>query len=257
MKIRRARTLSVKVSIVIPVLNEAINVRAAIDRAWAAGADDVVIVDGGSIDGTAGIARLARCRVFVGERGRGAQLNLGARHASGDVLLFLHADSWLAEHSVQQVRDGLRDDRVAGGAFCHRIAADGFIYRLIERGNAQRVRWFRMAYGDQGIFLRRDIFEDVGGFPEVALMEDVRLMRKLRARNRLILLPGPLHTSARRWQQHGAVRQTLRNWWLRAAEAAGVSPDRLLHHYPAHSEAPDECLVVSRNAEKLASDRSA
>ena len=226
-----------RVSIVIPVLNEAPNVARAVELAWAAGADEVLVVDGGSSDDTVAVAQRVRCEVQEGPMGRGSQQNLGAQHASGEALLFLHADSWLEEGGVQQVRDALCDTCAAAGAFQHRIDAKGVLYRLIERGNALRVRWRGMAYGDQGIFVRREVLQQVGGFPEIPLMEDVRLMRRLRGK-RLVLLAGPLHTSARRWQRHGVLRQTLRNWWLRLAEAVGVAPERLAAHYRVHGTAP-------------------
>jgi GT2 family glycosyltransferase len=104
---------------------------------------------------------------------------------------------------------------------------------LLERGNALRAWWGR-PYGDQGIFVRRDVFERVGGFPEVRLLEDVLFVRQLRRVGRLVLLPGPLYVSARRWQRHGVIWQTLRNWRILAAAKLGANPDRLSGLYPPH-----------------------
>ena len=220
-----------QLSVIIPALNEAASITTAVERAWQIGAHEVIVADGGSQDGTQELAGAAGANVITSPRGRGTQQNCGARQATGDVLLFQHADNWLEPAAGQQIRAALQNGEVAGGAFRQRIEAKGAKYRLLEWANAQRVLWLRMAYGDQGIFLRRRLFEEVGRFPDVPLMEDVLLMRKLRGRARLVLLPGPLHISARRWEQHGVVRQTLRNWSLLAAHRLGVSEERLSRRY--------------------------
>ena len=120
------------------------------------------------------------------------------------------------------------------GAFRQRIDAAGWLYRWLERGNAWRARRWARPLGDQGIFVRRGLFERIGGFPETALMEDVLLVRRIRQYSRPILLPGPIHISARRWQRHGVIRQTARNWLLLAAFGLGVNPDQLSAFYPPH-----------------------
>ena len=224
------------VSIIVPALNEAPGIGAALDRAQQTGAGEVIVVDGGSDDDTVEIARSRGCRVLEGPRGRAAQQNLGARAARGDVLLFLHADNWLAPDALAQVERAMSHPGVVAGAFRQRIEADGLPFRLLEHGNALRVRVLQLAYGDQGIFLRRETFESVGGFPQVRLMEDVLLSKKLRRRGQIVLLPGPLHVSARRWRQYGVIRQTARNWVLLTATALGASPDRLADFYPIHRQ---------------------
>jgi rSAM/selenodomain-associated transferase 2 len=166
--------------------------------------------------------------------GRALQQNLGAQQAAGEVLLFLHADTWLDPAGIDQLEQALLDPRLVGGAFQQHIEAAGGAYRLLEWGNALRVRRWGMAYGDQGIFVRRDSFERLGGFPNVKLMEDWLFLRKLRRTGRIVLLPGPLHISPRRWQKHGIVRQTLRNWCLVTAARLGVSPNRLARFYRRH-----------------------
>ena len=220
------------ISVIIPVLNELAVVAEAIERAWRAGADEVIVSDGGSTDGTAEIAARLRCRVVQGAAGRAVQQNRGAGLASGDVLLFLHVDNWLEPGSLDQVRRAMQLGRHHGGAFRQAIEAEGRLYRLLERGNAARVRLLGLAYGDQGIFVTRDTFEELGRFPELPFMEDLCFMRKLRRRLRPLLLAGPLHVSARRWQKNGVIRQTLRNWSLLTAEKCGISPDRLARFYP-------------------------
>lgn len=228
-------SVNLRVSFIIPALNEADTITRAVETAWRAGAGEVIVVDGGSEDGTGQLAADARARVIESSRGRAVQQNAGAAAATGEVLLFQHADNWCAPETVQQIQTALKDQRVWGGAFRQRIDADGLPYRALERGNAWRVRLLGVPYGDQGIFLRREVLNQLGGFPEVALMEDLLLMRKARRIARPVLLAGPHHVSARRWQRHGVIRQTLRNWWLLLAYARGISPDDLARHYRAHS----------------------
>ena len=226
------------VSIIIPALNEGEVVARAIQSAWQAGAGEVILADGGSSDGTREIAQSQSCQVIQCQTGRAIQMNTGARAASGDVILFLHADTWLAAGAVEQIIAALADDRALGGAFAQQIEAPGRVFRWLERGNAWRVRRQGLPYGDQGIFLRRDVFFDLGGFPEVKLMEDLLLMKKLRRRARPILLAGPLHVSARRWKRHGPLRQTLRNFVLLSANRFGISPNWLAGLYQRH-DAPE------------------
>jgi len=221
----------VTVSIIIPTLNEVIRIAQSVERALRLSPHEVIVVDGGSQDGTVAAIQSFDCHVLQCGRGRGLQQNVGASHATGDVLLFLHADCWLEPDGLQQIETILAKPRVFGGAFRQQIEADGLLYRLIERGNAARVRVRKLPYGDQGIFLRRCVFNRLGGFPNVQIMEDLLLMRSVRMIGSVVLLPGPIHVSARRWQRHGVVRQTAQNWRLIAAQWAGVSPDRLAKFY--------------------------
>jgi rSAM/selenodomain-associated transferase 2 len=223
-----------RVSIVIPVINEAPRVEIAIERAWQAGADEVLVVDGGSHDETAAIASGSRCDLLRSDPGRSIQQNTGAEAATGDVLTFLHADNWLEPGAIDQIRQAVLDPKVCCGAFHQVIEADGLLYRLLEQGNALRAKRRGLPYGDQGIFVRRQTFEQLGGFPNQPLMEDLIFMRRARRMTRPILLPGPLHVDARRWQRHGVIRQTLRNWCLIAAYHLGASPARLAHFYQRH-----------------------
>lgn len=228
-----------RLSIMIPTLNEAAGIEHTIQRVFELRPIEVVVADGQSQDKTCELARSAGAIVVTSERGRGRQLNAGVRAATGDVLLFLHADCWLEPQAAEQIETVLREDSVIGGAFCQRIDHERPIFRWLERGNAARVRWRHMPYGDQGIFIRRSAFEAVGGFAEVRLMEDVLLMREIRRRGwRLELLPGPIHVDPRRWLKHGVVRQTLRNWALLAGLKLGISPDRLAEFYSPNSVVP-------------------
>lgn len=219
------------VSIIIPTLNEADRIGELIGQTREVGECEIVVVDGGSDDGTPERARAADVCLAT-DRGRAIQQNAGAAGSSGDVLLFLHADCRLPAAALEAVRAALSDPRVVAGCFRQRIDADGFRYRLMERGNALRVKLLRWAYGDQGIFVRRDAFEAVGGFPDLKLMEDLFLMKRLKRRGRIVLLDAELQVSARRWQKQGLARQTLRNWALTLLAHCGVSPDRLARFYP-------------------------
>ncbi|HAB10957.1 MAG TPA: glycosyl transferase family 2, partial [Planctomycetaceae bacterium] len=145
-----------------------------------------------------------------------------------------HADCRLPADAAVQAEQILADPQVVGGAFRQRIDADGWLYRLLEKGNAWRARCRQVPYGDQGLFVRRECFEAVGGFPVVPLMDDVMLARALRRLGRLEFLEGPLVVNARRWEKQGVVRQTLRNWFLLAAWRCGVSLDRLAGFYRRH-----------------------
>jgi rSAM/selenodomain-associated transferase 2 len=225
----------VKVSVIIPALNEEANVARAIDSSWAAGADEVIVADGGSADKT-----LEQCAaatsVVTSNSGRAIQMNAGAAIATGKVLLFLHADNWLGTECLKQVRDALEIERVVGGSFRQRIEAAGFGYRWLEWGNAFRANWFRLPFGDQAVFIRSEHFQQLRGYEEVPLMEDVLLMRALRKRGKLELLDGPVHVSSRRWEKHGPFRQTLRNWWILTMHKFGVSPEKLAEYYRRHDK---------------------
>ena len=223
------------ISFIIPVLNEQHGIAQAIELAWEAGAHEVIVVDGGSTDATAEICRRARCTFLQSQPGRAAQQNAGAAAANGSMLLFLHADNHLAAGAAQQVAQAVTEGAQCG-AFRQQIDAPGRLYRYLEWGNARRVLWWGLPYGDQAIFLTRELFESAGQFPEVRLMEDLLLMRRVRRTAFPVLLPGPLHVNARRWQQHGVIRQTARNWLLLLAWRCGISTDRLARFYRRHDK---------------------
>ena len=221
-----------RLSVIIPAWNESRVIGRAIASAVAAGASEVLVVDGGSDDGTVQRAMQAGARVISSPRGRALQQNAGAERSDGEALLFLHADNWLSADALRQIVTALADPRAQYGAFRQSIAAAGAGYRLLEYGNWFRARFLGRPYGDQGLFVRRELFFRVGGFPEVPLMEDLLLAAALRGEARPVLLPGPLYVSARRWQQVGVLRQTLRNWTLLWAHRCGVTPQRLACYYP-------------------------
>ena len=220
-----------RISVIIPTLNEANNIKAIVEQTRTLGPCEIIVVDGNSTDDTVACAAGAD-QVLTSVAGRAKQQNLGASSSTADVLLFLHADCRLPETSLVSISGAMKDQRVIGGCFQQRIDAPGWRYRLIERGNAARVRWLGMAYGDQAIFVRKSVFDSVGRFPDLRLMEDVFLMRRLSKLGKFVLLSDRLTVSARRWQKHGILRQTLRNWTLLTLAFCGVSPDRLARYYP-------------------------
>lgn len=230
-----------EISVVIPALNEQGQIERAVCSSWRLDPLEVVVVDGGSHDQTAARARQAGARVVPARRGRGPQLNEGARRARGELLLFLHADCWLEPDAARQIQRAFTPGDLAWAAFRQRIDGHGPGYRLLEAGNAWRARRLGLAYGDQGLVVHRDLLRQVGGFPDLPLMEDVGLMRRLRGSGRRALLDGPIHVSPRRWQQNGIVRQTVRNWTLLALYRLGVPLEGLVRRYAA-AGAPDPAL---------------
>lgn len=223
----------ISVSVIIPALNEEAAIHAAATSAVTAGANEVIVADGGSTDATVervqDIATVFACP----QPGRAAQQNSGAELAGGDVLLFLHADCRLTPESISGLRECLSaHPDVVGGCFRQLIDAEGTGYRLLERGNAWRVRLLKWAYGDQGIFVRHEVFRALGGFPDMPLMEDLYFMKQLKRQGRIVMLQNPLIVSPRRWQQDGLLSRTLRNWGLILAAHLGVSKARLARSYP-------------------------
>jgi rSAM/selenodomain-associated transferase 2 len=219
------------VSVILPTLNEAAALAYTLHSIRSQDPHEILVVDGGSTDGTERAAELAD-HFLRSERGRAVQMNAGAARATGDLLFFLHADCALESGAVRAVERLLRQRSFAGGCLSMRVAAAGWPYRCIDACATARVRLTGVIYGDQGMFLRRRDFERLGGFPPLRLMEDVFFSRRLRRAGRLAVLPERIFVSPRRWQRVGLVRQTLRNWALTAAAALGVSPDRLAALYP-------------------------
>jgi rSAM/selenodomain-associated transferase 2 len=219
-------------SVIVPTLNEASGLAATVAHLRALGPCEVVVVDGGSGDGTVEAAAGADL-VLTGPRGRAAQMNLGAARARGDVLLFLHADCRLEAGALEAARRCLARRGVAAGCFRMRVTAAGLTYRMIDAVATARVRLTGMVYGDQGLFVRRDVFERVGGFPAVRFLEDVLISRALRRVGRVVVAPVRVFVSDRRWRRAGVLRQTARNWALLSLALAGVSPDWLGQFYPA------------------------
>jgi rSAM/selenodomain-associated transferase 2 len=221
------------ISVVIPALNEAANVAAAVTSALAGGATEVIVVDGGSSDDTVAVAESAGARVVVTGSNRARQMNEGAEAATGDVLLFLHADTVLPAGYGDAVAEALSEYGVAAGAFSLAIDASGAKYRLVEAVVDTRSRRSQLPYGDQAIFVRADTFADAGGFAVLPIMEDYEFVRRMRRRGRVVILPLRAKTSGRRWQRLGVVRTTVVNFAITVAYHLGISPGRLAAWYKA------------------------
>lgn len=218
-----------KISVVVPALNEVTCIDACLESvARQRGEYETVVVDGGSYDGTpervAGSATVLRA-----PRGRARQMNAGARATAGEVLLFLHADSVLHPDAFTHLRRSLADGRVVGGTFSLRFDSPHPLLRAYAWFTRFRPRLFH--YGDQGIFVRRATFERLGGFREMALMEDVDFLRRLRRVGSSVLLPVPVTTSARRFLARGLVRQQALNATLVSLYALGMSAEVLARWY--------------------------
>lgn len=218
-------------SVIVPALNEESRIGGLLDDIGIGDDCQVVVADGGSTDGTAGLAAERGALVVAAPRGRAVQMNAGARSATGGILLFLHADTRLPGSFREMIVKALGDPAVAGGAFRFALDGEGPFLRLVERGANFRARRMGVIFGDQGIFVRAAHFRDVGGFPEQPIMEDYELVRRIGRRGRVVLLPGIAVTSARRWLENGPLRTTLVNMAATWAYRAGLPPGKLRRWY--------------------------
>ncbi len=228
-----------QLTIVIPVLDEAAIIAAALEALTplrARGAE-VIVVDGGSSDESVALARFGADRVLRGPRNRGAAMNAGAALGTGDILLFLHADTMLPDDADRLIAAALshraleRGWACCWGRFDLRIAGRHRLLALVARMINWRSRLTGIATGDQAIFVSREAFWSVGGFPDLPLMEDIALSRKLKRLSRPICIAAPAVTSGRRWDYHGLLRTILLMWRLRLAYYLGVAPARLALAY--------------------------
>jgi rSAM/selenodomain-associated transferase 2 len=192
---------------------------------------EIIIVDGGSQDQTLLIAKSLNVQVIISPPGRANQMNAGAMAASGEILLFLHADTRLPTNFEQMIRTTLAKPGIVAGAFALRINAPDWGLRLVEFGVKWRSHLWQMPYGDQGIFLTKDVFQQVGNFPKMPIMEDFELMRKLKTLGKIYLLPTPVITSPRRWLKKGIIQTTLWNQIIVIAYLLGISPHRIRNWY--------------------------
>ena len=220
-----------QVSIVIPSLDEEEALRRHLPAARSQ-ADEVVVSDGGSRDGTVALARELGARIVEGPEGRGGQLHRGARAAHGDVLLFLHADTELPPGAVDAVREAVAGGAV-GGAFLMRFQeeTDKPLLRLGGRLVRLRTRWLQVPLGDQAQFATREAYEAAGGFPDWPILEDLHFIRRLRRQGSLAVVPSVVTTSGRRFVRRGVLRTLATNYLIWSLYALGVSPHRLSRLY--------------------------
>jgi rSAM/selenodomain-associated transferase 2 len=222
-------------SIIIPVFNEAGTVNETIGHLRGlhdpAGLE-IIVVDGDPDSGTIRAIVDTKIITATSGKGRARQMNRGAQLASGDVLVFLHADTVLPDNAPRMIRSVMQDSRFVAGAFNLGINSTRAIFRITEQYVAFRTRMTGIPFGDQAIFIRRPYFETLGGYREIALMEDIELMSRIRKRrDRICVLSEKVMTSPRRWEREGILYCTLRNWVLQLLYVLGVSPDRLAAWY--------------------------
>ena len=222
---------AIRISIIIPTLNEAENIKEAIATPHPNTHREVIRVDGGSKDDTIKIAQSLDVKIISSFPGRAVQMNTGAVAATGEILLFLHADTCLPTGFDNMVRTALQQPGTVAGAFKLRIDASLLSLRWVEWGINVRSHFYQMPYGDQGIFLTKAVFQQIGGFPELPIMEDFELMRRLKRIGRIVIIPTPVVTSARRWLQKGVFKTTLLNQIVIIAYLLGVSPERICRWY--------------------------
>jgi rSAM/selenodomain-associated transferase 2 len=219
----------VKISVIIPTLNEAQSIGASIQSVRRQeGESEIIVADGASSDDTVAMAR-QHAVVLSTARGRALQMNAGAHHAIGEILLFLHADSALHPQAFNALRSTLLDPAIAGGTFTLQFDSDGFWLKLYSLFTRFKFRYFH--YGDQGIFVRRSVFEELGGFKELPLMEDLDFLLRLRKAGRVALIDRPVTTSARRFRENGSFRQELLNVLLVCLYLCGARPETLAKRY--------------------------
>ena len=217
----------------MPVLNEASGLGAAL-QALAPLTErgvQLIVADGGSSDGTAAVAQDSGAMLILAPLGRALQMNAGAQHASGAVMLFLHADTLLPDHADRLIAMALADGQTFWGRFDVRITGQSRILRLVAALMNFRSRWSGIATGDQAMFMTRTAFDAVGGFPVQPLMEDIEISRRLRRLSRPACLRAKVLTSGRRWETRGVWRTVLLMWRLRFAYWRGTAPEHLAQLY--------------------------
>lgn len=218
-----------KISVVIPTLNEESHIEKTLQSVMKQEGDcELYVVDGGSTDNTVAVAKRYAC-VINSKRGRAIQMNAGARLCTGDILLFLHADTILPDNAFREIRKRMNDNTVAGGSFYIAFDADNFILRGVSFITRFNFRLFH--FGDQGIFVRRNVFQKLRGYKEIPIMEDYDFYKRLRKQGKVILIRMPMISSARRFIKKGVIRQLLINKFVVLAYWAGVDVQTIKRFY--------------------------
>jgi rSAM/selenodomain-associated transferase 2/rSAM/selenodomain-associated transferase 1 len=219
------------ISIVIPALNEAATIARTVSNLTGEDHLEVIVVDGGSTDGTAELARSRGVKVVHSKPGKAVQMNAGASAAVGDILLFLHADTLLPGGFGDQIVSALNQKGVAAGAFRLSIDSNAVGLRIIEHVANWRSRLLRLPYGDQALFMKKSLFEKIGGFPDLPIMEDFILVRRLKRKGKIVIVPAAVVTSPRRWLHFGILKTWLINQMIVIAYYLGATPQQLTRFY--------------------------
>ncbi len=216
-------------------MNEQGQINSFIDKIKGQGFDgyfEIIIVDGDPQGGTINAITDNSIICITSPKGRGQQMNAGAAVAHGEILIFLHADTTLPDNALRKISQALQDQDFVGGAFDLKIDSDRLFLKYISARASLRSRWNRIPYGDQAIFIRKKYFDQIGGYKEIPLMEDVDLMRRIKKDGKqIVILPDNVRTSARRWESEGALYTTVRNRILVRLFYLGISPHRLAKYY--------------------------
>jgi rSAM/selenodomain-associated transferase 2/rSAM/selenodomain-associated transferase 1 len=220
-----------RISIIIPAINEADHIANTLESIGPGNKKEVIVVDGGSKDDTVEIAKSLGAKVITSTPPRARQMNRGADQATGDVLVFLHADTRLPEKFEDIIFNSFKHPKMVSGAFELRMDSPIPGLRLIERLANWRSRCLKMPYGDQAIFISSKIFHEIGGFRNIPIMEDFELVRRLRKQGNIVTLPAPVFTSARRWQNFGILKTTVINQMVIAAYVMGIAPEVIARWY--------------------------
>jgi rSAM/selenodomain-associated transferase 2 len=220
-----------RISVIVPVLNEEKSIAETLQTLQQLKPDELIVVDGGSTDGTREICQRFGVALYLSRPGRAAQMNFGAQRASGDVLLFLHADTRLPPSAFDDIRMALQDRKVLGGRFDLQLDNPRPLLKLVGFMISLRSRLSKVGTGDQAIFVRREIFRELGGYPDIPLMEDVALSRALKRRGTVASLRSRVVSSARRWETDGIGRTIWKMWTLKTLYLLGISPVRLKRYY--------------------------
>ncbi len=220
-----------KISVIIPTLNEALTLEESLTAVSRLNPHEIIVADGGSTDLTLPIAGRIATRVVKGETGRARQMNAGAKEATGDLLLFMHADSRLSPESFDRMTEKMLPGEPSGGAFGLTIESEKMSLKLISTLATWRSKYLNLVYGDQAIFVRADIFREIGGFSPLPICEDLEFFRRLSRHGKVILLEEKAHTSARRWMAEGVLFTALRNITIATLFLLGFPPRILSKWY--------------------------
>ena len=226
---------AMRISVVIPVLHEAEHINDILTSLQVISNGrpyETIVVDGDPAGGTIRHIKDSRLVTLIAQKGRARQMNAGAARATGEILLFLHADTLLPVDALAKIEKALSDESYVGGAFNLDIQNNRWIFQIIGRCASWKHRLTRVPYGDQAIFIRRRIFKTLGGYPEIPLMEDVELMKRIKRKGwRIIILPDAVKTSSRKWEKDGVIYTIFRNWTLQVLYLLGMPAGRLVRYY--------------------------